>query len=102
MSIPYINTIDDIKAILDTYSVAYKQLSSEMYWFGLDDDYQIGSISISFNEIRCRFHYTDGTRFYTNTFTYNSKEFIAELEHARKAWVDKQNKETEKILENLT
>ena len=101
MSIPYINTVDDIKNILDQYCIVYKQLSDEMFWIGLSDKYQVGSISITFNEIRCRFHYTDGTRTYANTFTYNKNEFTQELQNAKDAWVRKCNKETEKILDIL-
>lgn len=101
MSIPYINTIDDIKNILDQYSIEYKQLSDEMYWIGLSDKYQIGSISISLNEIRCRFHYTDGTRIYANAFTYNKEEFMKELQNAQRAWQRKCNKDIEKILDIL-
>ena len=101
MSIPYINTIDDIKNILDQYCIEYKQLSDEMYWIGLSDKYQIGSISISLNEIRCRFHYTDGTRIYANAFTYNKEEFMKELQNAQCAWQRKCNKDIEKILDIL-
>jgi hypothetical protein len=101
MSIPYINTIDDIKNILDQYCIEYKQLSDEMYWIGLSDKYQIGSISISLNEIRCRFHYTDGTRIYANAFTYNKEEFMKELRNAQSAWQRKCNKDIEKILDIL-
>ena len=101
MSIPYINTIDDIKNILDQYCIEYKQLSDEMYWIGLSDKYQIGSISISLNEIRCRFHYTDGTRIYANAFTYNKEEFMKELQNAQSAWRRKCNKDIEKILDIL-
>ena len=98
MSIPYINTLDDIKNILDQYCIEYKQLSEEMYWIGLSDKYQIGSISISLNEIRCRFHYTDGTRIFANAFTYNKEEFMKELQNAQRAWQRKCNKDIEKIL----
>lgn len=101
MSIPYINTLDDIKNILDQYCIEYKQLSEEMYWIGLSDKYQIGSISISLNEIRCRFHYTDGTRIFANAFTYNKKEFMKELQNAQRAWQRKCNKDIEKILDIL-
>ena len=101
MNIPYINTIDDIKNILDQYCIEYKQLSDEMYWIGLSDKYQIGSISISLNEIRCRFHYTDGTRIYVNAFTYNKEEFMKELRNAQSAWQRKCNKDIEKILDIL-
>ena len=101
MSSPYINTIDDIKNILDQYCIEYKQLSDEMYWIGLSDKYQIGSISISLNEIRCRFHYTDGTRIYANAFTYNKEEFMKELQNAQSAWQRKCNKDIEKILDIL-
>jgi hypothetical protein len=101
MSIPYINTIDDIKNILDQYCIEYKQLSEEMYWIGLSDKYQIGSISISLNEIRCRFHYTDGTRIFANAFTYNKEEFMKELQNAQRAWQRKCNKDIEKILDIL-
>jgi hypothetical protein len=101
MNIPYINTIDDIKNILDQYCIEYKQLSDEMYWIGLSDKYQIGSISISLNEIRCRFHYTDGTRIYANAFTYNKDEFMKELRNAQSAWQRKCNKDIEKILDIL-
>ena len=95
MSIPYINTLDDIKNILDQYCIEYKQLSEEMYWIGLSDKYQIGSISISLNEIRCRFHYTDGTRIFANAFTYNKEEFMKELQNAQRAWQRKCNKDIE-------
>jgi len=101
MSIPYINTIDDIKNILDQYCIEYKQLSDEMFWIGLSDKFQIGSISISLNEIRCRFHYTDGTRIYANAFTYNKEEFMKELRNAQSAWQRKCNKDIEKILDIL-
>ena len=101
MSIPYINTLDDIKNILDQYCIEYKQLSEEMYWIGLSDKYQIGSISISLNEIRCRFHYTDGTRIFANAFTYNKEEFMKELQNAQRAWQRKCNKDIEKILDVL-
>jgi hypothetical protein len=101
MSIPYINTLDDIKNILDQYCIEYKQLSEEMYWIGLSDKYQIGSISISLNEIRCRFHYTDGTRIFANAFTYNKEEFMKELQNAQRAWQRKCNKDIEKILDIL-
>ena len=101
MSIPYINTIDDIKNILDQYCIEYKQLSDEMYWIGLSDKFQIGSISISLNEIRCRFHYTDGTRIYANAFTYNKEEVMKELQNAQSAWQRKCNKDIEKILDIL-
>ena len=101
MSIPYINTIDDIKNILDQYCIEYKQLSDEMDWIGLSDKYQIGSISISLNEIRCRFHYTDGTRIYANAFTYDKDEFKKELQNAQRAWQRKCNKDIEKILDIL-
>lgn len=101
MNIPYINTIDDIKQILSGYSIVYKQLSDEMYLIGLSDDFIIGSVSISLNEIRCRFHYTYGTSIHTNTFTYDKGEFTKEITNARKAWVRKCNKDTEKILDIL-
>lgn len=101
MSIPYINTLDDIKNILDQYCIEYKPLSEEMYWIGLSDKYQIGSISISLNEIRCRFHYTDGTRIFANAFTYNKEEFMKELQNAQRAWQRKCNKDIEKILDIL-
>lgn len=101
MSIPYINTIDDIKNILDQYCIEYKQLSDEMFWIGLSNKFQIGSISISLNEIRCRFHYTDGTRIYANAFTYNKEDFLKELQNAQRAWQRKCNKDIEKILDIL-
>jgi hypothetical protein len=101
MSIPYINTIDDIKEILNQYCIVYKQLSDEMYWIGLSDKYQIGSIAISLNEIRCRFHYTDGSRIYANAFNYNKEEFTKELQNAQRAWQRKCNKDIEKILDIL-
>ena len=101
MNMPYINTLADIKDILDQHSILYKQLSDEMYWIGLSEKYPIGSVSISLNEIRCRFHYTDGASIHINTFTYDKDEFTKEITNARKAWVRKCNKDTEKILDIL-
>lgn len=101
MNIPYINTIDDIKQILSGYSIVYKQLSDEMYLIGLSDEFIIGSVSISLNEIRCRFHYTYGRQKYTNTFTYDRQLFIEELEKAKHAWLINKNIEIEKILDVL-
>ena len=101
MEIPVIHTIDEIIDILDTCLVLTRRISDNMYWFGIDPGYQIGSIAISQNELRCRFHYSDGNRIYTNTFIYDQKLFMDEIDRAKRAYRRKKKKEMSDILETF-
>lgn len=103
--IPKIYTPDDIVAILENGLVDYRRLSGNMYWFGIGQDYQIGSIALSQNELRCRFHYNDGDKTYTNTFIYDQDAFMREIDKAKQAYRHKKQVELQlelDVLETLT
>ena len=101
MGIPVIYTQNDIVEIFTRFPLTYKPLSENMFWFGFDNTYQVGSIALSQNEIRCRFHYTDGSKIHTKTFIYDYRKFAKEMKKARKAWHNKKLKELDDTLDIL-
>lgn len=101
MELPIIHTIEEVIEILESCLILTRRISDYMYWFGLDPNYQVGSIAISQNELRCRFHYGDGNRIYTNTFIYNPELFMDEIDRAKRAYRRKKKKEMSDILNNF-
>ena len=93
--------MDEVIKMLKSHRIYFNPMSDHMVYFGMAEDFIVGTFSFYGSEPLCRFSYQDGDNKYFKNFKYNKDEFEDELEKAGKAYVHFKNQEVENILSVL-
>lgn len=93
-------SMKDIENILKSYNLEYSKYSSFMMKFSLKfkPEINIGYISLSDNNILCRFYYKTPELSYSKTFYYEKNKFIKEINIAHNNLIKLYNKEINEFL----
>jgi hypothetical protein len=93
--------MDEVIKMLKARRIYFNPMSDHMCYFGMDENFIVGTFSFYGSEPLCRFSYQDGDIKYFKNFKYNEEEFDEELEKAGKAYIHFKNAEVENILSVL-